>query len=381
LAAQQINATSFPEVVESIRADTRRRLAEGENEHLIFFILQSRSFTKLPPVEPALSALDFTLQQRVPDSAQARVNDFLTAKPSGERMVYLRRLLPQQGAREFILKQYRRTMGGLYAKEFEHSTDFYLTRGHSTDSNVAANYAVWNALRVVQATHPDVRIRRVLIVGPGLDFAPRTGFDDSRPPQSYQPFAVADALLQLGLSESPSIECVDINPRVIQYFERLPAEKKPLLEIESIPGEPEYMDYFARLGTHIGTPRNEEPLHKRIALSPNIVRNVMALERNIVTDILPGKYDLVIATNVLVYLDSRSLLLAIANIGGALNPGGLFVLNEIRPSIDIFATAAGLEPLQARTLRIAQGAASPLFDAFAVYRKTEAKLDTKAELK
>lgn len=381
LVAQNITTENFPALIRSIRGETERRVVEGENEHLVFFVLQSRSFTKQAPIEPALSAKEFVESKRIPEAARRRMDAFLAAQPKGERMVELRKLLPPVGAREHILAQYRRTMSALYGKEFGHSTDFYLTRGHSTDTNVAANYAIWNALHVLRASYPGIRVNRVLIVGPGLDFAPRTDFDDSSPPQSYQPFAVADALLELGLSESPHIECIDINPRVTGYFERLPSERHPVLDIASIAGESEYMEYFLGMGNRIGVVENQGNLHKRIALSREIVRSVTAFPGNVVTDSLSRKYDLVVATNVLVYFDNRELLLAIANISGALDAGGFFVLNEIRPTVDTYTSAAGLEPVQARTLRIAQGAIAPLYDAFAIYRKANGNLDKGGELK
>ena len=41
-------------------------------------------------------------------------------------------------------------------------------------------------------------VRRVLIVGAGLDLAPRTALLEATPPQSYQPWAVIDALVAPG---------------------------------------------------------------------------------------------------------------------------------------------------------------------------------------
>ena len=77
----------------------------------------------------------------------------------------------------------------------------YQTRGLSTDTSVDAGYATYLSLAALRRLEPDRRVYRVLIVGPGMDLAPRTAFVESHAPQSYQPFAVIDALIATGLSQ------------------------------------------------------------------------------------------------------------------------------------------------------------------------------------
>ena len=94
-----------------------------------------------------------------------------------------------------------------------------------------------------------------------------------------------------------------------------------------------------------------------------------AEELNIITQRLGSKYDLVVATNVLVYFDDNELLLAMANIESMLGAGGYLIHNELRGAIDQDATAVGLAPVQARTVKIGEGTKAPLYDAFAIYQK------------
>ncbi len=56
LESRGLSAASFASHVDRLREthDTRVRL--GDLDHLIFYLLQSTSFTSLPPIEPALSA-------------------------------------------------------------------------------------------------------------------------------------------------------------------------------------------------------------------------------------------------------------------------------------------------------------------------------------
>ena len=121
---------------------------------------------------------------------------------------------------------YTTAMGLLYQKELgpdAQRSDWYRSRGFSTDTQVEANVAVFTALDVIHALSPSAQVRRVLIVGPGLDFAPRTGLRDL-PPQSYQPYLVLDALLRrtMGDPSSISIHAVDIEPRVVHFVQEFP---------------------------------------------------------------------------------------------------------------------------------------------------------------
>lgn len=369
LVRSGVNEAAFPAFVQQIDDATRRREKEGEYEHLVFFVLQSETFTRLPLIEPALSAKEWKASNQIPAVVRKRVQAFLSSPAQGTRMRYLREIMPKSGAFDFVLREYVRTMDNLYSKEFNRAPDFYQTRGHSTDTSVAANYAVWSALRVLRAMHPDLRLERVLVIGPGLDFAPRTGLDERFEPQSYQPFALADALLGLGLARRPVVECIDLNARVVRYFHDLHLRSKAVLHLSTMPGDPEYTSYFTSLGQNIGRTEGSG-LEKLIVIGPEHLAQVSAANGNVITGRLrAARYDLVVATNVLVYLKDLELLLALANISSTLKPGGFFVTNETRPVVDAYSVAVGLAPVQARTLRIAHGKTAPLYDTFAIFSR------------
>ena len=65
--------------------------------------------------------------------------------------------------------------------------DLYRARGLSTDTAVEAGYVVYNGLGVVKALDPTRTIRRVLIVGPGLDLAAVGGLDPHGLPAERRP--------------------------------------------------------------------------------------------------------------------------------------------------------------------------------------------------
>ncbi|MDQ6704908.1 MAG: class I SAM-dependent methyltransferase [Acidobacteriota bacterium] len=392
LAHSGLGAATFSQYIEKLDGETARRLREGEHDHLIFYILQSQAFTKRPRIEPALSARALVERlpageracyladppcvppsERIPPDARARLDDFRMSPrtPStDERLNYFRDValsgLDMQS-------EYLRAMRFLYKKEFilNRQTSavnaLYASRGHSSDTTLAANYAVWNALAVLRGIRPEAQLNRVLIVGPGLDLAPRTRLVDSIPPQSYQPFAVMDALIGLSLSRSADldIQCYDINPRVIQFLRRFP--QNPRLFLTTEPGDPEYEAYARKAGSSIG-----ERTPASLVVGSEYANRVTASNLNIVTQRPAGapQFDLVVATNVLLYFEGHELLLGLTNIAALLKPGGYLIHNDMRPALDANVHLLNLHAIAARTLRLSPPkAADPLYDTFAIYQR------------
>ena len=429
LADQNVREESFAAFVERTHTESLRRVREGDLDHLVFYILQSTRFTNAPPIEPALSAK--ALVEGLPDPqrgaflrgageappaisqpVRARIGAFVqTSKSPGRdrRLTYFQNLVqttfPDRRQREGALaREYLRVMRFVYQKEFiaqgsggNAVAELYRTRGLSTDTAVEAGYVVYNGLGIVRSLDPDLRLRRVLIVGPGLDLAPRTGLLEAGPPESYQPWAVIDALLALGLSRSGDLEVVgaDINPRVIERLGEARAEPPVLTlvseirESDTVSISAEYRDYFARWGRAIGEvlPAGREPaavapghLVKTVRVSRNTAGVLKGVPLDIVTERLdaPG-FDLIIATNILPYFDDVQLMLAMSNVSAMLLPGGVFLHNEAREALGEITTAVGLPFEQSRHVVIASvrgprglgsaQAPAPLYDSVWLHRK------------
>jgi len=398
LESHGITAAAFPSYVERVRQTNARRVREGDLDHLIFYLLQSTHFTKLPPIEPALSAKTLVESRAAdaPSPVKARAGALLRALDSSDRdarVTYFRELVnaafPVRREREAaLLREYLRVMRFLYEKEFVAQrsaertaavADLYRTRGLSTDTAVEAGFLVHQGLGVMRAVEPGLQIRRVLIVGPGLDLAPRTSLREAGPPQSYQPWAVMDALLALGLSRAGDVVVVaaDINPRVVQHLRRA-RDRPPVLTLASeirenddVSLSREYREYFERLGSAIGSPSANEPLLKTVRVTQVVSSAVQAETLDIVTERLTGApFDLIVATNILPYFDEPQLALAMVNIAGMLAPGGTFLHNEGRPSMGDLTTALGLPLEQSRHAVIAKvRGAPPLGDSIWLHRK------------
>ncbi|MDQ3684119.1 MAG: hypothetical protein M3430_00765 [Acidobacteriota bacterium] len=428
LNRQGIDRGGFDAYITSLDRRTVERETIGENDHLIFFILQSERFTRKARVEPALSAAEFVrrlgaeeknrylnepsfipLIERLPATAEGRFNDFIKAvKQPGadERLNYFshfitKEKLPADSSFQYLYRQYARAMRFLYEKEFiareiadpqslaAYVAPLYQDRGHSTDTQVEANFAVHTALAVIKFQTPQARINNVLIVGPGLDFAPRTDLIDVFEPQSYQPFAVADALLSLKLADPARlrVHCIDINERVVNHLRG--AAKNKQLRLSILTGvadtdarslSAEYKSYVRQLGQSIGTEswleglpaRYKRHLGKSLLVRPEVAAGVSAENLNIATErIDPSpQYDLVVVTNVFPYFSATELLLALSNIEAMMGKGSYLVHNEARPELFALAARQGLPVTGSRTMLIASGAGvPPLHDAVWTHRK------------
>ena len=421
---------------------TARRISDGEFEHLVYYILQSRLFTNRAPVEPALSAFDFvqamtTVERRrfldgaeaqesgasLPPGARGRIDDFLRAvkgnqHPQDERFGYFRRLVGTAGGDisrlvRMLHREYARTMRFLYRKEFsvrqvemERRADFvaqlYRQRAHSTDTQIESGFGVDLALAALaapgapgapRARQPRPSFSRVLIVGPGHDLAPRTGFLDALPPQSFQPFSLIDSLLRYGLSRSGQLglHCIDINPRVIDHLSGLAGRTVQLDLVSGIAERggvlftQEFRDYFAGLGSAIGRVRPFQPakgtppfpdghLTGRLEVGPPVTGLITAGRLNIISERYDPspQFDLVVVTNVFPYFEAGiELPLALANLSAMIRPGGYLIHNELSVATAPVFRAVGLPMVQARTLTIATTPREPLFDGVAIHRREQ----------
>jgi SAM-dependent methyltransferase len=419
LQTRGLAAATFASFVDRTRAANERRVREGDLDHLVFYLLQSTRFTTLKPIEPALSAkalvesLDaaereaFLKTSTVPSarvSAEVRARmaalvRAMAAPAADPRQAYFWELVkatfPAPGPRESgLVREYLRAMRFVYEKEFvaqrserpaETVAELYRTRGLSTDTAVEAGFLVHQGLGVMRALEPDRRVRRVLIVGPGLDLAPRTALHEEGPPESYQPWAIVDALLSMGLARPGELEVVaaDINPRVVAHINRARAEPPTLRlvseirETDTVTLTKEYRDYFAELGRAIGeaaadTNAGNGSLRKTVRVGKPTAQAVRAVSLDIVTEhLVEPPFDLVVATNILPYFSDTELMLALGNVSRMLAPGGIFLHNEGRPLMQEVTSALGVPFQQSRHAVIAnvRGAKAPLFDSVWLHRK------------
>lgn len=216
------------------------------------------------------------------------------------------------------------------------------------------NYAIEASLAAMQARGllKAGGIRRVAVIGAGLDFADKNSGFDFYPSQTVQPFAVLDSLRRLGLgaaSGNVEIVALDISPRVTEHIGRARADaargaaytlRLPL--DRSREWLAPFRGYWKTFGDRVGVPvaaASTERIAARadvraVRIAAADVQRVAAADLNIVTQRLAGEpFDLVIATNVFVYYDVFEQALALSNVEAMLALGGFLLSNTALPEL------------------------------------------------
>lgn len=231
----------------------------------------------------------------------------------------------------------------------------FQNRGISLDSNLWPDYAIDLTLQQLlsKGLLKPGSIRRVAIVGPGLDFVNKQEGVDYYPPQTTQPFAVLDSLLRLGLANADSVQVytLDISPRVNRHIDsalRDAAAGRPYVVQLPWYADGRWTDdfrgkftkYWQRLGSQIGQPAHAIPVPagspgfqtRAVQVRPAMVRRIRPVDMNIVFQRLPltgdERFDLIIGTNIFLYYGGFEQALARTNVASMLRPGGLLLSND-----------------------------------------------------
>ena len=355
-------------------AAIRARLARGDEDSVGTFLLFGVTFTRQPrysfTVRPGSTpAPSGRAEDVVPADpvVQARLADLvrgLAAAGTNERLQFARRVVERQGidpttatgrveAQAFLAGALRRMLAD-YDASFRDgglgSTRFH-DRGLSSDTSIYAAFAIDRTLAELQANgmlQPG-GVRRVAVVGPGLDFADKQEGLDVYPVQTIQPFAVVDSLLRLGLSRADAIQVstYDLSPRVNDHLaaavQRAQAGRGYAIQLPRDAAQrwaPGLVAYWERFGDRVGEtvapvappPGLGQVQLRAVGLRPAVVRAVTPSDLNVVLErpaplAEDGRVDLVIATNILIYYDVFEQSLALANIASMLRPGGLLLTN------------------------------------------------------
>ncbi|HYL97682.1 MAG TPA: class I SAM-dependent methyltransferase [Blastocatellia bacterium] len=378
-------ASSWPAWVESQDRRIRSRLVQGEEDSLVNFMLFGTSFTKSPRITLNLLA-EYAAGKKTPqarearESIESRAADLIqgVASPgNNERLAFARQLLRSQGidlassaarakAKEYLLanlvrilseqKGYARVLeqarqqGGT-SEEFIERSHLFKDRGLSSDTSLMPDFAIEESLKELRGRGflSPRGVRRVAIIGPGLDFTDKEDGYDFYPEQTTQPFAVVDSLIRLGLADESNLQVttMDLSDRVNNHLDRAhEAAQRGIGYVVQLPLDserpwtPGAVDYWSRFGEKIGTPVSaiKAPLAlgslklRAVKIDPKFVSKVSPTDVNIVVQRLDltgaERFDVIVATNILVYYDLFEQSLALANICSMLRPGGILLSND-----------------------------------------------------
>jgi hypothetical protein len=385
-------ATVWPNWIRSRDAEIRERLALGDEDSLVNLLLFGTSYTKQrritpeeiariaqPQSRPASEVLAETSQ--LSQVLQARAGDLVRgfdAPGANERLLFGRHILVEKKGydahtaagqaklKEYLLANVVRVLTeqasyvkalaaarllGDPSEEFAERSTLYRSRGLSSDTSLLPNFAIEQSLKIMQ-TRGLIKaesIRRVAVVGPGLDFTDKQDGYDFYPQQTLQPFAVVDSLLRLGLArpEALQIETFDLSPRVNEHIEQAKRRARrgasyvvQLPRDPSVPWKPEVVIYWEHFGDQIGRPvrpvsipANVGGLKVRaVSIRPTFTSRITVSDLNVVLqrpDLPPAeRFDLIIATNIFIYYDVFEQSLAMLNVERMLRPGGVLLSNN-----------------------------------------------------
>jgi len=336
----------------------RSRLEQGDLDSMVNLLLFGTSFTT-------------RLRVRIEDLAQAsksgllrgRVDDLvqgLRAPGGNERLSFLRTMLVRKNVDPdktgaFILQNLERVLkeNVTFAQQVQsgNRAQVFHDRGVSLDTTILPNFGIEETLRDMK-NHGNLRentVRRIAVIGPGLDFTDWDSGYDYYPQQTIQPFALYDSLLRLALAKSGSLEItvLDISPRVIDHLQQAQnrARKSEAYVLQLPRGEarrwtPGAVTYWSTFGDRAGESVAPIPPPailngtetRAVRIRPEVVLACQPVDLDIVLqrlDLAPAaRFDLVIATNMFVYYNALEQNLALENVAAMLKPGGFLLSND-----------------------------------------------------
>lgn len=350
----------------------RGRIDGGVEDSISNLILYGTSFTELPRFENPESALG--TDGPISEAARARVNalyEALSGANGQERIRFIRDYLKRKGIANVSTQRFLTSNLQRFAQEqqayqkkqdeAQKSGDFnqilltrgtlYEDRGLSADTSLMTNYALEDTLRelITKGVLAEGKVRRIAVIGPGLDFTNKHNGYDFYPLQTIQPFAVMETALRLKLAKPDEIEVVtmDLNPSVNEHIAKLVRGARSgraytvQLPRDTTADWPSgAVAYWEQFGEILGAQAKPLPVPqaagavtlRAVAIAPRFAARVTPLDVNIVAQQLnleEGRgFDLVIATNILVYYDLFQQALAMANIAHMMNQGGIFLSND-----------------------------------------------------
>jgi len=354
-------------------ADIRARLDRGQADTVVNLLRFGVTFTNEYRIDDDY-LVKYGQSSLVNAFAENRTNDLVRAMASGttnEGIAHLRAFLESKGysfktaegrkaIKSYLLANLARERDEMvrYISRTREDTRFQLfqDRGISLDTNLWPDFLIEQHLAsmVEKGLLRPGSVRRVAIVGPGLDFANKQMGNDFYPRQSTQPFAVVDSLIRLGLCNAAALELytLDISPEVNFHLARVVSNAAAgRAYIVQLPWNttarmaPDYrrafIEYWQRLGSSVGTvvpPITVPPTAaadtetRAVKIRPEIVRRLTPLDTNIILQHLalspPMRFDLIIGTNVFIYFSEFEQSLARLNMALMLKPGGVVLSNE-----------------------------------------------------
>ncbi|MGD0226842.1 MAG: hypothetical protein ABSF71_31330 [Terriglobia bacterium] len=371
-AAGPLDASHWSAWVQLKDREVRNRLIRGEEDTLVNLLRFGVTFTKEDRIDDEF-LVRYGPSSLVNSFAENRANDLIHAwmapNPSAG-LVEMRTFIEKHGhslrtaqerveTKKYLLDSLAR-LRDEYLKyksqpKDERRFQMFQDRGISLDTNLWPDYLLDAAFRSLleKGMLKPGGVRRIAIVGPGLDFANKEAGNDFYPPQTIQPYAVLDSLIRLGIANPSTVELdtLDISENVNVHVARIRrAAAQGRSYILQLPWNTErpmseeyrahFVEYWQKLGDKIGQPVAPIPVPRAAAstrtravkVRPDMVTRVIPLDVDVVYQRLSWPadraYNLVIGTNIFLYYGGFEQCLARANLSAMLQPGGFLISND-----------------------------------------------------
>jgi len=344
--------------------EIRARLERGDEDSVVNFLLFGTTFTTLPRGADAVRARTADLisaiaspganerLQFVRDVVTRRGIDPTTATGREHTRIYFSDLLARvAGEMDRYVREIQAVRSTPNGPEFAVRSSLYRTRGLSSDTSIRPDFAIDQAIEALasRGVFKAGPVRRVGVIGPGLDFTDKAEGYDFYPPQTTQPFSVIDSLRRRGVASTSDLRVttLDLSPRVNRHLqaarERARAGESYAVVLprdRESRWRPELIGFWKNFGSRIGenaTLSLSPPAGvdvRTVRIRPEVVASIDARDLNIVLERLAplaedDRFDLIVATNMLVYYSVFEQSLALANVASMLRPGGLLLSNNV----------------------------------------------------
>jgi hypothetical protein len=355
--------------------EVRERLERGTDDTLTNLLRFGVTFTKEYRIDDEY-LVRYGESSLVNGFAENRANDLIHALASShgsEGIVEMRVFLEKRGysfntaperarVKKHLLDNLTRLRDEFlkYRAQTKDEKRFQLfqDRGISLDTNLWPDYALDVQLRSMaeKGLLKPGSVRRIAIVGPGLDFANKEAGSDFYPPQTIQPFAVLDSLFRLGVADPAKVALytLDISQEVNVHIDRARSNAaRGRSYVVQLPWNTErpmsddyranFIAYWKKLGDRTGEPVSPISVPsaaagiktRAVKIPPGIVAKITPLDMNVVYQrlaISPDQaFDMVIGTNIFLYYGEFEQSLARANVAAMLKPGGYLLSNDRLP--------------------------------------------------
>ena len=365
--------SAWPAWVGQRDREIRARLERGDEDSVVNLLLFGVSFTRRPRFTFAGRSADATpVAVRVDEMlaggiVRGRLDDLVAGMASpgeNERLRFATQVVRRRGiepttpagraaARRYLEESLRRLLVEYYGYSGTAGpSTLFRDRGLSSDTSILAAFAIDRALEDVarQRAFGPGGVERVAIIGPGLDFTDKAEGYDFYPQQTIQPLAVVDSLVRRGLADRDRVRVTtfDLSPRVNAHIatarDRARLGEDYVIHLprdRSGPWSPAVVVYWGRFGDQVGVPIAPHRPPSQVTM---VAVRAVAVRASVVASLAPHdldvvlqrfspatdaeRFDLIVATNILLYYDVFEQALALENIAAMLRRGGLFLTNE-----------------------------------------------------